>query len=165
MLTIITSIINIQAIGVNLNQQIELVETSEDIVSVIESYLSFVGAGVADSAIINTTDSSFTFSYADSIGGTRRIINIGEETINDSKQLAAYRDGGTIPSLGPFQLSDYGVEFVYYDVNENPNPADSLIRSVQMTMEFEYDTYREDIDRRFIRHRIRIWKYFKNLYL
>ncbi len=164
-LTMIAAIINIHAIGVNTSQQIELVEMSEDVVSVVESYLSLVGAGVVDSAIINTTDSSFTFSYADSVGGTRHTINLAAETNNGTKELVAYRDGSATPSLGPFQLSDYGVEFVYYDVDENPNPADSLIRSVQMTVEFEYDTFRNDIDKRYIRHRIRIWKYFKNLYL
>ncbi|HHE40872.1 MAG TPA: hypothetical protein ENL10_05165 [Candidatus Cloacimonetes bacterium] len=164
-LTMITSIINLHAIGVNVNQQIELVEISEDVVSVIESYLSLVAAGVVDSAIISTQDTSFTYSYADSVGGTRHIVNMAQEDIDDSKQLSVYVDSGTEPELGPFELSDFGVQFTYYDVNDNPNPADSLVRYVQMIMEFQYDTFREDIDKRFVRHRIQIWKYFKNLYL
>ena len=164
-LTMITAIINIHAIGVNTNQQIELVEISEDVVSVVETYLSLVGAGVADSAIISTQDTSFTYSYADSVGGTRHIVNMAQIDEGGSKQLAVYADGSTTPVLGPFELSDYGVQFTYYDVNDNPNPADSLVRYIQMVMEFQYDTFRDDIDRRYIRHRIQIWKYFKNLYL
>ena len=166
-LTMITSIINIQAVGVNTNQQIQLVEISEDVVSVIESYLSLVGAGVADSvnAIISTQDTLFSYSYADSVGGSPHVIDMTQENINGVKQLSVYEDGNVTPVLGPFELSDFGIQFIYYDVNDNPNPADSLVRYVQMIMEFEYDTYREDIDKRFIRHRIQIWKYFKNLYL
>lgn len=164
-LTMITSIINIQAVGVNTSQQIGLVKISEDVVSVIESYLSVVGAGVADSAIISTQDTLFTYSYADSVGGSRHIVNIEQENINGEKQLSVYVDGSVTPALGPFELSDFGIQFTYYDVDDIPNPADSLVRYVQMIMEFEYDTYRDDIDKRFIRHRIQIWKYFKNLYL
>ena len=165
-LTMITSIINIQAVGVNTNQQIILVEISEDVVSVIESYLSLVGAGVADSAaIISTQDTLFSYSYADSVGGAPHVVDITQENINGAKQLSVYADGNVTPVLGPFELSDFGIQFTYYDVNNNPNPADSLVRYVQMIMEFEYDTFREDIDKRFIRHRIQIWKYFKNLYL
>ena len=81
------------------------------------------------------------------------------------KQLSVYVDGSATPVLGPFELSDFGIQFTYYDVDDIPNSADSLVRYVQMIMEFEYDTYRDDIDKRFIRHRIQIWKYFKNLYL
>ena len=164
-LTMITSIIYIHAAGVNINEQIELVEISEDVVSVIETYLSLVGAGVADSAVISTQDTLFTFSYADSVGGARHIVNMAQEDLADNKQLAVYVDGGATPVLGPFELSDFGIQFTYYDVNDNPNPADSLVRYVQMIMEFQYDTFREDIDKRFIRHRIQIWKYFKNLYI
>jgi len=168
-LTMITSIINIQAVGVNTNQQILLVEISEDVVSVIESYLSLVGAGVADSAaIITTRDTLFSYSYADSVGGSPHIINMTQENISGAKQLSVYEDyedGNVTPILGPFELSDYGIQFTYYDVDDNANPADSLVRYVQMIMEFEYDTFRDDIDKRFIRHRIQIWKYFKNLYL
>ncbi|MBN2017518.1 MAG: hypothetical protein JW794_05255 [Candidatus Cloacimonetes bacterium] len=164
-LTMVACIINIHAIGVNTSQQIELVEISEDVVSVVETYLSLVGAGVADSAVIAAQDTLFTYSYADSVGGTRHLVNMGQENVAGSKQLSVYVDGNPDPILGPFGLSDYGVQFIYYDVNDNPNPADSLVRYVQMTMEFEYDTYRDDIDKRYIRHRIQIWKYFKNLYL
>ena len=165
-LTMITSIINIQAVGVNTNQQILLVEISEDVVSVIESYLSLVGAGVADSAaIITTRDTLFSYSYADSVGGSPHIINMTQENISGAKQLSVYEDGNVTPVLGPFELSDFGIQFTYYDVNNNPNPADSLVRYVKMIMEFQYDTFREDIDKRFIRHRIQIWKYFKNLYI
>ena len=164
-LTMITSIINIQAVGVNINQQIVLVKISEDVVSVIESYLSLVGASVADSAIISTQDTLFTYSYADSVGGSRHVVNMAQENINGEKQLSVYVDGSATPVLGPFELSDFGIQFTYYDVDDIPNPADSLVRYVQMIMEFEYDTYRDDIDKRFITHRIQIWKYFKNLYL
>ena len=164
-LTMITSIINIHAAGVNINQQIELVEISEDVVSVIETYLSLVGAGVEDSAIISTQDTLFTYSYADSVDGTRHIVNMAQENINNSKQLSVYVDGNPTPVLGPFELSDFGIQFTYYDANDNTNPADSLVRYVQMIMEFQYDTFRDDIDKRYIRHRIQIWKYFKNLYI
>ena len=165
-LTMIVSVINIQAIGVNTNQQIALVKISEEVVSVVENYLSLVGAGVSDAAaIISTRDTLFTYSYADYDGGASHVVDIEQENINGVKRLSIFVDGGATPVLGPFELSDFGIQFTYYDVNGNPNPADHLVRYIKMIMEFEYDTYREDIDKRYIRHRIQIWKYFKNLYI
>ena len=72
------------------------------------------------------------------------------------------------PVFGPFWLAD-SLEITYIDRNNNivnnPDSNHDLIRSVEVSLTFFYDTYQPDIDKRLVRHNIVFWKYFKNLYL
>lgn len=181
LLMIFSSLLNVQVISYNTQLQISLTQTSEDMITGrrvgntnrpgIDSYLSKVGAGVPEitDPIIEATSISFKF-----LGQTNPTSSIStfhfvqENVTSDGFPLYVYLDDMSNPVSGPFWMSD-SLSIQYYDVGNNlitsPDSNHDLIRSIEVKVTFYYDTYQSDIDKRFIKHTIVFWKYFKNLYL
>lgn len=164
LLTMINAIHHTQAIGINIEMHVNLFDISDNTVSIIESYLSKVGFGVDTTAIIAATPDSFQFrakmSLDDYTFSTLSVVQ-GDNT-DKGYPLQIKRDGVTV--LGPFYLSD-SLRFTYYDADGDTTSVLANIRSVKSEMEFFYEAFRGDLDKRQLKHRITFWKYFKNLYL
>ena len=181
LLMIFTALFNIQVMSYNTQLQISLSQMSEDLITGrkiggvdqpgLESILSKVGAGVPSTTdpIIEVTSNSFKF-----LGRTNLTSSIStfyfvqESQTSNGFPLYVYQNDMSNPISGPFWMADT-LAISYYDVNDNiisaPGSNHGLIRSVEVNLTFFYNTYKPDIDKRFIRHNIVFWKYFKNLYL
>ena len=181
LLMIFTSLFNMQVMSYNTELQIGLIKMSEDLITGrkignidrpgIESILSKVGAGVSSltDPIIEATSTSFKFLGQTSPTSIISTIHFVQESgTSEGFPLYVYQDDMTNPILGPFWMADAMV-VTYNDMHNNvimsPDSNHSLIRSVEVSLTFFYDTYQPDIDKRLIRHNIVFWKYFKNLYL
>ncbi|RLD65981.1 MAG: hypothetical protein DRI84_05775 [Bacteroidetes bacterium] len=181
LLMIFTSLFNMQAISYNTQLQISLSKTSEDLITGrkigntdylgLENILSKVGAGVpeSDHPIIEATPNSFKFKgQSNLISSISTYYFVQEDQTDDGYPLYVYQNDMVNPISGPFWMSD-PLEISYYDSNNNliasPDANHDLIRSVEVSLTFFYNTHRPDIDKRLLRHRIVFWKYFKNLYL
>lgn len=181
LLMIFTALFNMQAISYNTELQIGLTKMSEDLITGrkigsinypgLESILSKVGAGVSTSTdpIIRATSSSFKFLGQNNPTSIISTFHFVQETgTSDGFPLYVYQNDMSNPIFGPFWLAD-SLEITYIDRNNNivnnPDSNHDLIRSVEVSLTFFYDTYQPDIDKRLVRHNIVFWKYFKNLYL
>lgn len=171
LLTILSGIFNAQAIAYNAKMQVTLAQVSEDVIEILDTYyLSRVGLGVSENEIISTSDSTFIFESCldDDIGDdTQYTILITKDGNNN---LVVYRDGAL--DFGPFELSDNtdNLKFTYYkydaatggDIEET---SSNLIQSVEVDIEFEYQTFKMETGVDYVRHKVKFWTYFKNLYL
>ena len=84
--------------------------------------------------------------------------------------MVVYRDGAL--DFGPFELSDStdNLKFTYfkYDSSTGGDIEESsinLIQSVEVDIEFEYKTFKMETGVDYVRHKVKFWTYFKNLYL
>lgn len=177
---IVTSLFNIQALNYNTQIQLNLSEMAEDLITGktigsdnylgLETYLSKVGAGVPDTlAIIEATSISFKFlGKINSTSAVSTFYLVQESETSDGFPLYFYQDDMSNPIFGPFWLAD-SLDITYFDISDNavadPNSNHDLIRSAEIDLNFFFNTYQPDIDKRSIRHNIVVWKYFKNLYL
>ena len=181
LLLMFSALFNIQAINYNTNIQTNLSQMSEDLITGrtigstnylgLETYLSKVGAGVAETTdpIIESTSNSFKFlGQINPTSSISTFYFVQETLTSDGFPLYVYQNDMSNPTFGPFWLAD-SLEINYFDVNDNiiasPNSNHGLIRSVEINFTFFYNTYQPDVDKRLIRHTIVLWKYFKNLYL
>lgn len=181
LLMIFSALLNVQVVSYNTQLQINLTKTSEDMITGrkvenldqpgIDNYLSKVGAGVPSTTdpIIEATSISFKFlGQTSPTSGISTFYFVQENVTSNGLPLYVYQDDMSNPVSGPFWMSD-SLSIQYYDVSNNlitsPDSNHDLIRSVEVNVTFYYDTYQPDIDKRFIRHNIVFWKYFKNLYL
>ena len=171
LLTILSSIFNAQAIAFNAKMQVTLAQVSEDVIEILDTYyLSRVGLGVSGNKIISASDSTFIFESCldDDIGDdTQYTISITKDGNDD---LVVYRDGAL--DFGPFELSDStdNLKFTYfkYDSSTGGDIEESsinLIQSVEVDIEFEYKTFKIETGVDYVRHKVKFWTYFKNLYL
>jgi hypothetical protein len=181
LLMIFGSIINMQALSHNMQQQMILGKIAEDLLTGrtigsttyagLESYLSRVGAGVPSTfdPIIEASSNSFKFRGRLTIFSAVSTIHVVSQTaVNGAFPLYVYIDDMNNAVLGPFWLAD-PLSITYYDVDNNvianPNSNISSIRSAKFVFNFTMETYRPDIDKRLVRYPTVVWKYFKNLYL
>ena len=181
LLTIVTSMFNIQIMSHNYKMQMVLVETTERVTAGLENYyLSAVGTGLSSNNNIITTANSTELSFIGELDGTIRSIDIIREdfdNITNTYQLIVEVDN--VENFGPFSLSNSndgnlaGLEITYFDSNSSIIPISQLgsqvnrnrIRSVQFEIETCYETYRRDVRAIDNKHRIVFWKYFTNLYI
>ncbi len=181
LLMIFGALSNMQVISYNTQLQISLTKMSEDLITGrkvgnidrpgLESILSKVGAGVPESTdpIIEATSNSFKFlGQTNPTSSISTFYFVQEDSTSNGFPLYIYQNNMTNPILGPFWMADT-LAITYYDVDDNlitsPGTNHGLIRSIEVSLTFFYDTHRPDIDKRFLRHSIVFWKYFKNLYL
>ena len=174
LISMFNAIFNVQAIGQNIKMLVTLYDVSDKVTSVIESYLSKVGLDVdTTSAIIGAAaPDSFKFlgkMSLDTLLAVDTFLIVDGDSIPDKGYPLRLLRNDSL-KLGPFYLSDT-LKFTYYTGND-----DSLafpiaqvyrdsIRYVKVEMEFSFDRFSTDPEKRKIRHRITFWKYFKNLYL
>ncbi len=181
LLMIFSALFNIQVISYNTQLQISLSQMSEDLITGrkvggldqpgLESILSKVGAGVpsATDPIIEATSNSFKFLGRTNLTSSISTFHFVQESqTSNGFPLYVYQNDMSNPISGPFWMAD-SLLISYYDVNNSiissPGSNHDLIRSVEVNLTFFYNTHQPDIDKRFIRHNIVFWKYFKNLYL
>ena len=181
LLMIFTALFNIQVISYNTQLQISLSQMSEDLITGrnvggidqpgLETLLSKVGAGVpsATDPIIEATSNSFKFLGRTNLTSSISTFHFVQESqTSNGFPLYVYQNDMSNPISGPFWMAD-SLLISYYDVNNSiissPGSNHGLIRSVEVNLTFFYNTYQPDIDKRFIKHNIVFWKYFKNLYL
>ncbi|MCF7859005.1 MAG: hypothetical protein K9N07_06725 [Candidatus Cloacimonetes bacterium] len=181
LLMILSSLLNMQVISHNTELQFGLTKMSEDLITGrkvgtvsypgVESILSKVGSGVASSTdpIIEATAISFKFLGQSNPSSAVSTFHFVQKTgTQQGFPLYVYQNDMTNPILGPFWMAD-SLEITYLDKDNikllSPNSDHDLIRAIQVNLTFFYNTYRPDIDKRLIRHKIVFWKYFKNLYL
>ncbi|NQV17393.1 MAG: hypothetical protein HQ534_02450 [Armatimonadetes bacterium] len=172
LLTILSGIFNAQAIAFNAKMQVTLAQVSEDVIEILDNYyLSRVGLGVhSGNKITYASDDSLQFDSRldDASGDNKKYTILIIKDGNDN--LVVYRDG--VIDFGPFALSDNtdNLKFTYYkydsatggDIEES---SLDLIQSVEVDIEFEYQTYKMESGVDYVRHKIKFWSYFKNLYL
>ncbi len=181
LLMIFGALSNMQVVSYNTQLQISLTQMSEDLITGrkvgnldqpgLESILSKVGAGVPEGTdpIIEVTSKSFKFlGQTNPTSSISTFYFVQEDSTSNGFPLYVYQNNMTNSILGPFWMADT-LAITYYDVNDNlitsPGSNHGLIRSIEVSLTFFYDTHRSDIDKRFLRHSIVFWKYFKNLYL
>ena len=181
LLMMFTSLFNMQVINYNTQIQTNLSQMSEDLITGrtvgssnylgLETYLSKVGAGVPEATdpIIEATSNSFKFLGKENSSSSISTFHfVQEDSTSSGYPLYVYQDDMSNSILGPFWLAD-SLEISYYDISNNlissPDSNHDLIRSVEISFSFFYDTHQPDIDKRSLRHNIVLWKYFKNLYL
>jgi len=170
LLTVLGGIFNAQAIAYNAQMQVTLIQISEDVTEILDSYyLSRVGLGVY-------SGNEITYASSDSLQFTSCLDDDIEYTILITKDanddLVVYRTPDGSLDFGPFELSDNtdNLKFTYYkydsttggDIEES---SLNLIQSVEVDIEFQYGTYKMDTGVDYVRHKIKFWTYFKNLYL
>ena len=176
LLTVLTGIFNAQAIGNNAKMQVTLTQVSEDVTDILNTYyMSRVGLGVySGDRITYASDDSLQFkSCLDDVIGddTEYTILITKDGNGD---LVVYRNG--VIDFGPFGLSDSAdnLNFTYFKYDSStggdtevasPNTNKSDILSVEVDLEFQYQTYKMESGVDYVRHKIKFWSYFKNLYL
>ena len=181
LIMIFSALFNIQVISHNTQLQISLSQMSEDLITGrkigttyylgLESILSKVGAGVPEATdpIIEATSNSFKFlGRSNPSSAISTFYFIQESETSDGFPLYFYQDDMSNHISGPFWMAD-SLAILYYDQSNNlissPNSNHSDIRSIKVELPFFYNTYRSDIDKKFIKHNVVFWKYFKNLYL
>ena len=152
--------------------QVTLIQISEDVTEILNSYyLSRVGLGIySGNEITYASDDSLQFLSCldDATGDDTQYTILITKDGNDN--LVVYRKGAI--DFGPFELSDNtdNLKFTYYkydsatggDIEES---SLDLIQSVEVDIEFEYQTYKMESGVDYVRHKIKFWVYFKNLYL
>ena len=179
LLMMFTALFNIQVISHNTQLQISLSQMSEDLITGrtvgstnylgLETYLSKVGAGVPSTTdpILVATSNSFKFlGRSNPSSAINTYYFVQEDSTSNGYPLYVYQNDMTIGNqiLGPFWLA-VPLEIIYYDIDNISTNILADIRSAEVSLTFFYNTYRSDIDKKFIRHNIVFWKYFKNLYL
>lgn len=171
LLTVLSGIFNAQAIAFNAKMQVTLAKVSEDVIEILDTYyLSRVGLGVSSNEIISASDSSFEFKSRldDATGNETEFTILITKDGNDD--LVVYRDGAL--DFGPFKLSDStdNLKFTYfkYDSSTGGDIEESslnLIQSVEVDIEFQYQTYKMESGVDYVKYKVKFWSYFKNLYL
>ena len=173
LLTVLGGIFNAQAIAYNAQMQVTLTQISENVTEILNSYyLSRVGLGIySGNKITYASDDSLQFLSCldDDIGDDTQYTILITKDGNDN--LVVYRDG--VIDLGPFELSDNtdNLHFTYYEYDggdieiASPNANWDDILSVEVDIEFQYQTYKMETGVDYVRHKIKFWSYFKNLYL
>lgn len=175
LLTVLSGIFNAQAIAFNAKMQVTLAQVSEDVIEILDTYyLSRVGLGVPGDKIISALDNTFIFESCldDDIGDdTQYTISITKDA---NGNLVVYREG--VLDFGPFELSDSAdnLKFTYYKYDSttggdievaSPDSNKEDILSIEVDIEFEYQTYKIETGVDYVRHKVKFWSYFKNLYL
>lgn len=176
LLTVLGGIFNAQAIAYNAQMQVTLIQISEDATEILNSYyLSRVGLGIYSGNVITyASDDSLQFLSCldDAAGDDTEYTILITKDVNDN--LAVYRDG--VRDFGPFELSGNtdNLKFTYFKYDAatggdievaSPNANRDDILSVEVDIEFQYQTYKMETGVDYVRHKIKFWSYFKNLYL
>ena len=154
LLTIFSSLSNVQVFSYNTQLQISLNKMSEDLITGrkvngidypgLTRYLSKVGAGVptGTSAILEATSNSFRFLGQMSVSSSINTIYIVQESqTSKGYPIYVYNNDMTTSELGPFWLAD-SLNLTYYDVNNaiitSPNSNRDLIRSIKVDLIFSW---------------------------
>ena len=175
LLTILSGIFNAQAIAFNAKMQVTLAQVSEDVIEILDTYyLSRVGLGVSSNEITSALDSSFEFKSCldDATGDDTEYTILITKDGNDD--LVVYRNGAI--DFGPFELSDNtdNLKFTYFKYDSStggdievasPDSNKEDILSVEVDIEFQYQTYKMESGKDYVRHIVKFWSYFKNLYI
>lgn len=180
MLTILSSMFNIQAISQNANLQMQIIDRTERVTSVLDyHYLEAVGAGISSGAIISSaTATNFTF-FGELEGSMRKIRLVRRNFDNTRNAYAIEVEIDDVAQFGPFWASNSndgtlsGMNIRYFNQNNAvisygalaTQSQRDLIRSISVELELVFDTYRRDLRAVDNKHRITFWKHFPNLYL
>jgi len=172
LLTVLGGIFNAQAIAYNAQMQVTLTQISENVTEILNTYyLSRVGLGVYSNDGI-TYASSDSLEFNSCLDGDTEYIVLITKDANDD--LVVYRNGTL--RFGPFNLSSNtdNLKFTYFKYDSatggdtevaSPNANRDDILSVEVDIEFQYQTYKMETGVDYVRHKIKFWSYFKNLYL
>ena len=175
LLTILSGIFNAQALAFNAQMQITLAQVSEDVIEILDTYyLSRVGLGIPGNKITSALENSFQFESClddDIEDDTQYTILI---TKDGNSNLVVYREG--ILDFGPFELSDSAdnLKFTYYKYDSttggdievaSPDSNKGDILSIEVDIEFKYQTYKMESGVDYVRYKVKFWSYFKNLYI
>ncbi len=181
MLTILNSLFNVQAISTNFQRQINLLDQTERVTNILDTYyLSAAGRSLSSNSSIITRAKEDRFTFRGELDGNIRLIDIRTgaiDTLRNAYPLAVYVDG--TKDYGPFWVSTTndgaydGIRITYYDRTGNTLSYSNLqnqsirnqIRSLKFELELVYETYREDMRAMDNKHQITFWKYLTNLYL
>jgi len=178
LLTMVTSLFNINSKAADIGQQVILAEVSEDIARIVGEYLSLAGAGVGGQIISPCGRTGFRFTANDTTyTSLQRTYELVQGNSTDAGYpFEVYIDNQLV--LGPFFLAD-SLRFTYFDashaiitMNNNgilPDANLPDVRLIRMEMEFYYDAFAPDSlsgpDSKDPKNRIVLWRYLMNMYL
>ena len=174
LVTLFTTLFNVQVTGQNIGLQVNLNQCAEVICKELDRHLGKVGVDVSGSVILVAEPDSFKFCSKWSITAdtTTSIENIIKIAIGDSMPCGFPMEVTENDTLIPgtdIALWLKSLNFTYYNEDDRIilTPIDSLnhIRSVKVDMEFFHEGSSVGPNARDINTKIVFWKYFKNLYL
>ena len=181
MLTILNSLFNIQALSTNFQRQITLLDQTERVTNILDTYyLSAVGRSLSSNSSIISRAEEDRFTFRGELDGNIHLIDIQAgaiDTLRNAYPLAVFVDG--TKNYGPFWVSTTnddsydGIRITYYDNTGNTLSYSDLqiqsnrnrIISLKFELELVYETYRRDLRAMDNKHQITFWKYLTNLYL
>ncbi len=174
MITIFTTLFNLQASSQDTTFHVTLNNAAEVQYQELDNYLGKVGAGVESGRILAAEPDSFVFKTKydlinDVMGSTINTISISRGDSSSRGFPIKVKQNGTLVPGSNVPLWLRHLKFSYFDINEKQitTPADSLnyIRLLKADLQFSFETSYVGPGERNILTNLTFWKYFINFYL